>query len=124
MMNTITWGDKILVAALIFCTVGSLFALSLFASHGSTVIVELKGMVVYKGDLNEDRKVTLHGAYGDVRVRIDQGKVAVVYADCPNKICVRTGWRFLGGDVILCVPNQVLVRIEADRTTEVRGITG
>ncbi|MEK7251056.1 MAG: NusG domain II-containing protein [Bacteroidota bacterium] len=123
-MKMITLGDKILIVVLFLCTAGSFFAKNLLASQGSLVIIELKEMPVYKGKLTEDRKVTIKGAYGDVRVQIRGGNVAVVHADCPNKVCVRTGWRSHSGESIICVPNQVVVRILGEERNEVRGITG
>lgn len=124
MMKKMTLGDTILFVVLLVCTVGSFFAKNLLTSPGALVIIEVKNIAVYKGNLAEDRKVTIKGAYGDVRIQIKNGKVAVVYADCPNKVCVRTGWRSLSGETIICVPNQVIVRILGEETTNVRGITG
>jgi hypothetical protein len=124
MMKRLTVGDVALLVVLTVCTVGSFFAKNLFASHGFTVLVELRNIAVYKGNLSEERKVTIHGAYGDVRIQIHDGRVAVVHAECPNKVCVRTGWRGLAGETIICVPNRLVIRILGDGMTPIRGITG
>lgn len=124
MMKRLTPGDAALLVVLTACTVGSFFARDLFASHGFIVLVELRNIAVYKGNLSEERKVTIRGAYGDVRIQIHDGRVAVVYAECPNKVCVRTGWRQLAGESIICVPNRLVIRILGDAETRVRGITG
>ncbi len=123
-MKRLTMGDAALLVVLTACTVGSFFAQDLFASHGFTVLVELRNITVYKGNLSEERKVTVHATYGDVRIQIHEGKVAVVHAECPNKVCVRTGWRGLAGESIICVPNRLVIRILGDGATPVRGITG
>lgn len=123
-MKMITVGDKVLIVVLLLCVAGSFVAKNLLDSPGSIVIIELKDKPVYKGDLMEDRKVTIKGDYGDVRIQIKDGKVAVVYAECPNKVCVRTGWRSLSGESIICVPNRVIIRILGEETNDVRGITG
>jgi hypothetical protein len=124
MMKGMTVGDVSLLVLLTVCTVGSFFARDLFASHGFTVLVELRNMPVYKGNLSEERKITVRGAYGDVRIQIHDGQVAVVHAECPNKVCVRTGWRRLAGESIICVPNRLVIRILGDVEPVVRGITG
>lgn len=124
MMKMITPADKILIVVLLLCTIGSFFTKNLLASQGSLVIIELRDMPVYKGDLTEDRKITIRGAFGDVRVQIKEGKVAVVYAECPNKVCVRTGWRSFSGESIICVPNRLIIRILGEETNAVRGVTG
>lgn len=119
-----TLADKILLAALVAITAASFGVKNVFASEGSLVLVELGGTVVYKGELSENRKVTVTGKFGDVRIQIREGKVGVVSADCPNKVCVRTGWRSLSGESIICVPNRVLVKILGERSNVVRGVTG
>jgi hypothetical protein len=50
--------------------------------------------------------------------------VAITHAECPNHICVRTGWRSKAGDVIVCVPNKTIVRILGDTAEDTRVITG
>lgn len=124
MMKSITFADKILAGVLAAVTIASFFAGQLLASPGSIVIVELNGNPVYKGNLSEDRKVTVRGTYGDVRMQVREGRVGVVYADCPNNICVRTGWRTHAGESVICVPNRVVIRILGEDTTIIRGVTG
>jgi hypothetical protein len=119
----ITIADVVLVALVLILSVGSFFSLPTVLGRGSTVFVEMKGMMMYKGDLAENRKVTVRGAHGDVRIQIKDGKVGVLFAECPNKICVRTGWRSRSGESIICVPNAVLIRIEGESNV-VRGVTG
>lgn len=105
-------------------TAASFGVKNVLASEGSLVMVEIGGNVVYKGEVSENRKVTVTGKFGDVRIQIREGRVGVVSADCPNKVCVRTGWRSLAGESIICVPNRVLVKILGDRSNVVRGVTG
>ena len=119
-----TIGDKILVVVMALLTAGSFFAGRFLADEGKVVIIDVNDLPVYKGDLQEDRKVTIRGLYGDVLIQIKGGEVAVVRAECPNKVCVRTGWRSLAGESIICVPNRVLIRIVGNQTNQVRGITG
>jgi hypothetical protein len=122
--SIVTLADKILFAVLVCLTAASFGVKNIFASEGSIVIIELAGNAVYKGDLLENRKVTVTGKFGDVRIQIRDGKVGVVSAECPNKVCVRTGWRSLAGESIICVPNRVLVKILGERSNVVRGVTG
>jgi hypothetical protein len=119
-----TFADKLLLGILLTVTAGSFFATSHFSSEGRRVMIEVNDIPVYKGNLAEDRKVTIHGAYGDVFIEFKDGKVGVRRAECPNKICVRTGWRSLAGESIICVPNKVVIRILGEETATIRGITG
>ena len=45
------------------------------------------------------------------RLEIKDGAVHMLYADCPDQICVRTGWIDQEHDMIVCMPNKVVVQI-------------
>lgn len=124
MIRHTTIADRILIAVLIVASVTSFFVADLLATHGFTVLVEVRNVVVYKGNLSEDSTVSVHGALGDVTIQMKDGKVAVVKAHCPNRICMRTGWRSLAGESIICVPNHLVVRILGDSEIKVQGVTG
>jgi hypothetical protein len=124
MRKRLTIADIILIILLSGATVTSFAALRLTATEGSTVLVQRDGTTLFKLDLHEPRTVNLDGAVGILTVEIRDGSVAVTHADCPNHICVRTGWRSHAGAIIVCAPNKVLVRIIARHTGEIRAITG
>ncbi len=119
-----TFADKILFLFLLIVTGASFLAKNISATEGSVLLVELEGAAIYKGSMSENRTVTVKGRFGEVRIRVEEGRVAVTDAHCPNKVCVRTGWRSLAGESIICVPNRVLVKILGDQSEVVRGITG
>ena len=91
---------------------------------GSTVLVQVDGKTVGKLSLQENQELNVRGDRGKVVVEVRDGRVRVRDADCPNRICVRTGWRSHEGDAIICVPNNTVVRILGDNGRAVKGITG
>ncbi|HTO92853.1 MAG TPA: Gx transporter family protein [Bacteroidota bacterium] len=118
----VTPGDVIAVVVLSAAAVLSFEAFP--ESRGATVLVEVAGRTVEKLDIREERTVTVRGAKGDLKIEVRDGRVRVADADCPNRICIRTGWRSSGGDVIVCVPNRTIVRILGSDPNVVGGITG
>ncbi|MGE5574203.1 MAG: NusG domain II-containing protein [Bacteroidota bacterium] len=40
------------------------------------------------------------------------GRARVSDSDCPDKVCVRTGWIERPGEAIVCLPNRVVVKIQ------------
>ncbi len=52
--------------------------------------------------------------YGNMTVRIHDGKVWVSKTDCPTRVCVHTGKISTAGESIVCVPNGLVIRIEGD----------
>jgi len=120
--RTFTAWDVAATIALVAVTGASFVAFS--GSEGTLVLVDVAGKTVEKLDLHENRDVTIRGEIGVLHIEVRQGKVRVADADCPNRICVRTGWRSREGEVIVCVPNKTVIRIVGETTTEVGAITG
>jgi hypothetical protein len=123
-MKSLTTGDKILVLAFGCCVIVSFIFIHAHAVEGSIVLIQVEGKVVHKASLNERRTIVVKGIQGDVVIETGEGRVAVVAADCPNHICIRTGRRSLSGEVIVCVPNRTIVRIVSEEQSTVRGVTG
>ena len=44
-------------------------------------------------------------------VRAEKGRICMISADCPDKICVNQGWIDNGVIPIVCLPNKVTVEI-------------
>ena len=44
-------------------------------------------------------------------VRAENGRICMISADCPDKICVNQGWIDNGVIPIVCLPNKVTVEI-------------
>ncbi|MBC7082580.1 MAG: NusG domain II-containing protein [Firmicutes bacterium] len=42
----------------------------------------------------------------------EDGRARVRASDCPDKVCVKTGWIEHPGEVIVCLPNRVVVKIQ------------
>jgi hypothetical protein len=123
-MKALTLADKILVAFLT-CAMGLSFVLTnRWATSGSVVIVEVRGAAVHKALLSESGKFLVHGTHGLLTVEIRDRTVAVESAECPNHVCVRMGRRWRSGDVIVCVPNETIIRILNGNESTIRATTG
>ncbi|MGE5587679.1 MAG: NusG domain II-containing protein [Clostridia bacterium] len=42
----------------------------------------------------------------------EDGRARVLASDCPDKVCVKTGWIDRPGELIVCLPNRVVVKIQ------------
>ncbi|OYD16643.1 hypothetical protein CH330_02240 [candidate division WOR-3 bacterium JGI_Cruoil_03_51_56] len=61
--------------------------------------------------LPADTTFALSGPVGSTVVSIKDRAARVVRSDCPRKLCVRMGEITRPGQVIICVPNQVVVQL-------------
>ncbi len=48
-----------------------------------------------------------------MQVEIKDGRVRMDRSDCPQHICVNTGWIQYSGQTIVCVPNKIIVEIKS-----------
>ena len=119
----ITPGDKILVVFILLLGIISLIALSHLRQPGDFVTIEVNGQVVHRLDLNISREVKVNGSIGETIIKISQNSAQVVHSDCPEKICVKTGEIHLAGEMIVCVPNKVVIKINSKQKNQFDVIT-
>lgn len=104
-------GDVVLIVSLgLICVL--LFALPLFSADKAAVAaVWHNGEKIQEIDLstvNESYELTVGGCV----LLVEEGSIRFSDADCPDKLCVRSGKLSKNGDTAACVPNKVVVVIE------------
>lgn len=103
--------DRLLVLLLLgLC--GLLLVLLRPGGTGRRVIVEQAGRVVFTAPLDQDRTVAIAGPLGATRLAIRQGSVCILDSPCPHRVCIGMGRITRAGELLACVPNGLLVRIE------------
>lgn len=66
-------------------------------------------------NINEDNYYTIQGDYGIFNIEVKDGKCRAVDVECPNQICVHTGWISVDNPVpIICLPNNLIVSIDEE----------
>ena len=124
MKQRLTIADTILIIVAACLIVASYVFANLHATQGSMALVQVDGKMVYKTSLSETRTIMVDGIRGTLMLETREGKVAITQANCPNHVCIKTGWRSRVGDIIVCVPNKVVVRIIGSEQKGVRATTG
>ena len=64
-----------------------------------------KGEVVKTVDLFVDQEFTVDGKN---TVTVEDGRIAVTWADCPDHYCMKRGF-CAGGTDIVCLPNRLVI---------------
>ena len=118
-----TTGDKILIAILILLAITSLFAINMKRQPGETCSIEVSGKLIDHLKLSENRDLLVNGPIGETLIKIKNHKVRVTHSDCPEKICVKTGWIHKTGEFIVCVPNKVVIKIDGEKNDHFNVIT-
>lgn len=93
------------------------FFQSRYTSDGNSYVacISRDGKVIKTIDLSSVDKpyeIHLEDARGTNVIKVDKGRICVLDADCPNQICVNTGWIDRPGHPIACIPHGLLITIE------------
>jgi hypothetical protein len=106
----------IIIIGAIFSFAGLKFFQSLHKSNHVIAVVRQNNQVIERIDLDavtESRKLTIAGDYQNI-IYVEKGRIRFEEADCPDKICVQTGWLTKYGDIAVCIPNKAVITIEKD----------
>lgn len=104
-------GDVILIASLaLLCIL--LFLIPVF-SQGKAAVADVwqNGEKIKEIDLSTVEE-SYEMSVGGCILLVQRGSIRFLDADCPDKLCVRSGTLSKNGDTAACVPNKVVVIIE------------
>lgn len=104
--------DLILVGAVLAAALAAYVLVNVLGSDGQTVIVTVDGTVIAEKPVTVNDSVEIKDADGYNRVVIDNREVYMESADCPDKVCVKTGRISRAGETIVCLPHKVVVEIK------------
>ncbi len=107
-MKTKTWIILIAVVA----AVCIFLSLPLFSQEQARFArITSKGQVVKTVDLSVDQEFTVDGKN---TVTVENGKIAVTWASCPDHYCMKRGF-CSGGTDIVCLPNRLVITFLGDQ---------
>lgn len=106
--------DIMLIATLIIVCVAAFLIINFVVKKdGITAAVKVDGNIVYMLPLEKNASVTVEGYQGGSNtVVIENGTVYMKDADCPDKLCEKTGKISKNGETIVCLPHRVVVEIQ------------
>lgn len=82
---------------------------------GKTAVITVNGSLYGTYDLGTDRDILVETEQGMNLIRIEDGKIRVSDADCPDKYCVSDGSISRTGDTLVCLPHRLVVEIRSDK---------
>lgn len=87
----------------------------LFSPEGKTAVITVNGKTTEKLNLTESasKYITIKEVEGTV-IEINNGRIRVKSSDCPDKICVNTGYISNVGERIVCLPKRLIIEIKAE----------
>ena len=103
--------DIVLLVIILALSVLGFVVLRKTSSASSVVEITVAGEKYASYPLNKDGTYKVSTSYGYNTIEIKAGQVWVSEADCPNKDCMHFGKMDKEGQIILCLPHKLAVRI-------------
>ena len=108
--------DLVLIGALLLlCGIGAVFFFTRADSDMRHAVITQDNVQLYDIPLTGHtgtEEIVITDAHGTNTIRIEGETLAVVDADCPDLVCVKTGKAEKKGDVIACLPHKLLVEVK------------
>ena len=75
-------------------------------------------------EVTEPFTITVESDMGTNIILVEQGRIRMSSADCPDGTCVRKGWSSSNVRPIICLPNGIVIQFENASPPEVDAIVG
>lgn len=124
-----TKGDKILIFTIIIISIGSLIFIKNSASKYNQKYIsiqvdgeEYKKIIFDKSIIG--KTIPIETKFGYNLIEIGDEEVRVIEASCPDELDVKQGSISMPGEIIVCLPNRLVVEIKgSDEKKEIDHIS-
>lgn len=114
-------GDIIVYLTILILAAGSFLVIYRKPSGGGlAAVVTQDGAELYSinlKDVSDRMEFEVPGRY-NARIVAENQRIRFEQADCPDQICVNTGWISRPGQVAVCVPAGIILKITGDSGEE------
>lgn len=112
------YGDFIVIVMILIVAV--LFVVLFYENNTNEkiAIISQNDIVLDRIELDkisERYVITYSGKYPGI-IEVNNGKIRFSHADCPDQVCVNTGWIDKPGQIAVCLPAGVIIKIEGAQT--------
>ena len=116
-MKILTKGDKYLIVFIVVISLVSLIYVKNLAFNYKEkyVSIQVDGKEIKKVIFDKKlvgKTIPIRTEYGYNLIEIGDEKVRVLEADCPDKLDVKQGYISKAGEVIVCLPNRLVIEIK------------
>ena len=109
--------DLILISVILLIIAVSFLVSHIYKKDGDYVLVRVDGQKTARYELSVDGEYELNG--GTNILRIEGGKAYLIYADCPDHLCMNQGTIDQNGETITCLPNRLTVTVYSEDNADV-----
>jgi len=109
--------ELIIVLALIAAGIFMLILRQRVSGAGVKCEISRIGVESFVVDLNKNKRFNAFNME-NIEFEIEGGAIRFLHSDCPDKICEKAGFIKNVGEIAVCLPNKISVKIVSDNIRE------
>ncbi len=109
-------GDGVVLVLFAALAIGS-FRFGSFVGAGDAglaAIITVNHREVATVELNKASAFNVQGALGEITLQIEKNSIRVRRSACPNQVCVKQGAARRSGEILVCVPNRLVILLRGE----------
>jgi hypothetical protein len=111
------------VLVLLFAAVIALAVPKTAGGRPERAEVEARGKFAASLDLERDGVSEVEGPLGVTRIEVNGGRVRVLSSPCPRQACRHGGWIGAVGEMLVCLPNEIVIRLPGQRAGAIDAVS-
>ena len=121
MKSTKFW--VIFISVVLFLSAAAAAGIYFWRGTGAVACIYQNGELLRRISLDSvtspyEWKVT-DGNGGENVISVEEGRIRISEANCPDHVCVETGWISDGVFPIVCLPHQLVIQIEGEQNSDI-----
>lgn len=101
---------------LLITSIGVFLFKTVFSAPGATAIITQNGNIIHRINLEEIKDpyeiIVKNDHNGYNTIYIEENKIRFIDANCPDKLCVQTGFLSNTNDISVCLPHSLFIEIQ------------
>ncbi len=116
-------GDFLLLGFLLSVSISVILFTKLKSKSGDLIYIYTGEKHVEIHKLTVDKEIGVSGKLGTTWIHIDSGVVSIQKSPCPYHFCEKSGPISRAGQMLVCVPNQVIVKVVGKASDSLDALT-
>lgn len=121
----LTRADKLLMIVLIFLALCGITLGPLAVSDEHQIAeIRVDGKLIRTVELRQGytERIRIGGNQHYNDIEITDKRIRIIDADCPDQVCVKTGWISMSSQEIVCLPWRLVIKIVPTKSQNIDGI--
>jgi hypothetical protein len=107
----LTKGDIVLIIIFSFISLFGFVGIKNLFHTGRHLVVQVEGRRILELSLNIDSVQKVKGPLGETTIMVKDNKAWIYNSPCPDHLCMKMGKISRKGEIVVCVPNRVILTI-------------